>query len=360
MHAKHCCLALSLCISFRSGAYPRPPDGTEDIPKLMATSTLVCKGEVIEAPPLKVVQSMAGVPRMTAIATVRPDRCFKGVPPAAFIPVLVDDSVTGVDPAFVLQKGYYRLFFLKPQGGNYAIVDQWFGALTVSREIGAAPDGVDPMYLLELDLGAGLRDSDPERVLDSIRMLGNMKHLRSTLPLKQRLDDPSLLVKTYVWQALLRLKDYSVLPEVSEFFDSQPEPPHELRLPRDQLFEMQFELTNEVGSIRESGALPYLERFAVSGKSHYLRSSALQSLRDIGLPHSAGAFLTALDDPDHNNGFSAMQGLLSLGGSAPRWVPSWKTFLADPDFYAMKCREWWRLEGQASATARAMPTSAHL
>lgn len=352
MHAKHWCLAALLCISFRAVAYPVPPRGTEDIPKLMADSTLVCKGEVIEAPPLKFVQSMAGVPRMTAIAAVPPDRCFKGTPPAPYIQILFDDSLTGVDPAFVLQKGYYRLFFLKPHDGNYAIVDPWFGALTVSRELGPAPDGAHPVFLLELDLNAGLRDSDPERVLDSIRMLGNMKHLRSTLPLKQRLDDPSLLVRTYVWQALLRLKDYSVLPAVSNFFDTQPEPPHELRLPEDRLFEMQFELTTEVAGFRDAATLPYAERFAVTGKSHYLRSNALQALRNIGSPHSPPAFLKELDDPDHNNGFSAMQGLLSLAGGAPGWVPSWEQFLASPDLNAAKCREWWRLGGEASAATR--------
>jgi hypothetical protein len=41
-------------------AYPRPPEGTENIPPLIADSTLVCKGEVV-------------------------DRCFKGERPASEI-----------------------------------------------------------------------------------------------------------------------------------------------------------------------------------------------------------------------------------------------------------------------------------
>ena len=65
-------------------------------------------------------------------------------------------------------------------------------------------------------------------------MLGNMKYLNSTSELTQLLGHGDLLVKAYVWQALLRLKDYSVLPRVSEFFNSQPEPPRELLLPRDR------------------------------------------------------------------------------------------------------------------------------
>jgi hypothetical protein len=105
------------------------------------------------------------------------------------------------------------------------------------------------MDLLELDLKAGLPDSNPERVLDSIRMLGNMKHLRSTSELKRLLDGSDLLVKTYAWQALLRLKDYSVLPAMSDFFDVQLETPKALFLPRDRLFAVKSELVREIGLI---------------------------------------------------------------------------------------------------------------
>jgi hypothetical protein len=64
--------------------------GTENIPKLMASSDLVCKGEVIEAPE-PVFSSALELPRRTATAIVRVDRCFKGQPPAnQFVPVLFD------------------------------------------------------------------------------------------------------------------------------------------------------------------------------------------------------------------------------------------------------------------------------
>jgi hypothetical protein len=38
------------------------------------------------------------------------------------------------------------------------------------RNLGSVPENSDGIYLLELDLKAGLQDSTPERVLDSIRM----------------------------------------------------------------------------------------------------------------------------------------------------------------------------------------------
>jgi HEAT repeat protein len=251
-------------------------------------------------------------------------------------------------PSFVLHKGDYRLFFLMPQNGAYAVVDRWFGALPVSRELGSVPASGDEMDALEQDLKAGLRDSNQEVVFDSIQMLGDMRHIRSTSEITALLDTADLLVKTYVWQALLRLKDYSVLPALSEFFESQPEPPRELILPRDRLFNMQNELTLEIGEIRDPKTLPFLERFAVNGKAFTLRMNALQALRAINSPHSAPTFLKALDDANPDNGFSAMQGLLSLAAPAGRidWVPTWKQFDEAPTLYTAKCREWWRAEGE--------------
>lgn len=354
---KSCLVAVVVFLGCSAFGYPSPLRGTEDIPKLMAISSLVCKGEVVDAPTPKPVQSVTSVPRLTATARVRPDRCFKGTPHDSSIPVLFDGFVTCCGPSFVLRKGDYRLFFLTPQDGKYAVVDVWFGALPISHELGDAPASADPLYLLELDLKAGLRDSNPERVLDSIQMLGDMGHLRSTAELKKLETSPDMLVKTYVWQALFRLKDYSVLPAIAEFFQNQPEAPHELYLPRDRLFQMQGELQSAMATIRDPGTLPYLERFAVAGHDYRLQSSALQSLRAINSLHSAETFLKELDDPNADNAFSAMQGLLSLaGGGSIEWVPSWKQFDDTPQFYAAKCREWWAREGEQKAKSLAQHT----
>lgn len=351
MDPRQCCaLALLACLSASAFAYPGPPHGTEDIPKMMAASSLVCKGEVVEAPTPKLSPSSVGISDLSA--SVRPDRCFKGSLVGSSIPVLFDGYISE-GPSFVLHEGDYRLFFLMPQNGAYAVVDRWFGALPVSRKLGPVPAHGDEMYALEQDLKAGLQDPNEEIVLDSIQMLGDMKRIRSTSELTALLDNSDLLVSTYVWQALLRLKDYSVLPAVSEFFESQPEPPRELFLPRDRLFEMQYELMREIGAIRNPTALPFLERFAVNGKASELRMNALQALRVIGSPHSAPAFLKALDDANPDNGFSAMQGLLSLASPGPvDWVPTWKQFDEAPTLYTARCREWWQTEGEQRMLSR--------
>jgi hypothetical protein len=46
---------------------------------------------------------------------------------------------------------------------KYAIVDLWFWALPVSRQLGPVPEISTGVDLFELDLKAGLRDSNPER-----------------------------------------------------------------------------------------------------------------------------------------------------------------------------------------------------
>lgn len=344
MDAKHgCSLTLLAFLSTSAFAYPTASPGAEDIPKMMAVSALVCKGEVVEAPMFSI--SPARAPDLTA--TVRPDRCFKGSLNTSSISVLFDGSISPDSPSFVLHRGDYLLFFLTPQNGAYAVVNPWFGALPVSRNLVRAPASGDEMYALEQDLEAGLQDPDRELVLDSIQMLGDMKHLRSTSDLVALLDSSDLLVKTYTWQAFLRLKDYSVLPAVSGFFASQPGLPHQLSLPRDRLFYIQQELIVQIGVIRDPAALAFLESFAVNGKSLLLRSNALQALRAINSPHSASTFLTALDDANPEITYSAMQGLLSLAGPGPKeWVPTWKQFDEAPTLYAAKCREWWRIEGE--------------
>lgn len=348
-------LATLLCAGSFAVAYPRPPVGTEDIPALMAESALVCKGEVVDAPAPTYTNSPDLMTQMTAVAEVRPDRCFKGAPPGSSIPVLFNGFVAaGGGPSFVLSKGEYLLFFLKPQDDKYAVSNKWFGALPISRQSDFPGHSADSMYLLELDLKAGLRDSDPERVLDSIRMLGNTRHLHSTLELRKLLSSSDLLLKTYVWQALMRLNDYSVLPEVDKFFKTQPEAPRDLVLPRDRLFAMQFELQSEIMAIRDPSTLPYLESFASTGYDYRLRDCALQALRAIDSLHSAPTFLKELDDLNADNAFSAMQGLLSLaGGGAIEWVPTWKQFDEAPQFYAVRCREWWHAVGRHKAAARA-------
>src|ERR1700674_4129448 len=84
------CAPLAALLWSPTFGYLGPNPGTENIPQLMADSTLVCKGEVVEAAALK-ISAGPSPPRLTAAARVHVDRCFKGeLPPGGAVLVLFD------------------------------------------------------------------------------------------------------------------------------------------------------------------------------------------------------------------------------------------------------------------------------
>ena len=340
--------AVAFLLSAPAFGFPGPSLGTEKIPQLMTDSTLACKGEVIEAPDVTFSDNPE-LPRLTATALVRVDRCFKGQPPdGGVVSVLFDDvlpagGMGGGTPLVVLQKGDYRLYFLKPQGEEYVLVDGWFGQLTISRNLaGDSSDAPDPMQRLEADLKAGLSDPDRDRVLDSIRMLGNMRRLQSEAELIALLDSPDSLVRTSVWEAMLRLHDYSVLPGVEQWLMQQPPAPTSFVLPGNSLIQMQYRLAAQISDIRDPAYLPTMERL-LRLPNLAMRRGIFQGIRSIDSRQSAPTFLTLLDDPDDDIGFIAMQSLFELAGGGPiDWVPSVEQFHANRAYYANLCREWWQ------------------
>ncbi|MCU1309467.1 MAG: hypothetical protein JWO20_592 [Candidatus Angelobacter sp.] len=335
-------------------SYPVPMPGTEPIPELMAKATLVCKGLVTDATPRTFADDP---PKLTGIATVHVDRCFKGDPSSTDIAVQFDSVLpAGGGPAIVLRNGDYYLFFLQSKDGKYFPFDKFFSVLDISRLQGPVVPGVTgPMLLLEIDLKAGLKDANGDRVLDSIRMLGNMRHLQSTKELKELLRSRNELIRVYVYEALLRLSDYSVLKSVREFLANKPEAPGSIYLPQDRLLYMQSQLASEIASIRDPAQLPELEQFLLS-PNRFTRAQALQAVRAINSPHSAPFFYKLLDDTDVDNRFGAMQGLLTIAGGGPiPWVPSWDEFRRDPGPYAAKCKQWWDVEGKYKAFYQSPP-----
>jgi len=97
-------------------AYPGPLRGTENIPKLMADSALVCKGEVVEAAAVTVV-SDPRPPHRTATAMVSRGSVLQGGTAGQRSSAVLFDNILppGGGPYVVLRKGDYRLFFSSPK-----------------------------------------------------------------------------------------------------------------------------------------------------------------------------------------------------------------------------------------------------
>jgi hypothetical protein len=280
---------------------------------------------------------------------VRVDRCFKGGKPAhGMVPVLFDHIIPGAggNPRqTILRKGDYRLYFLKAEEDKYVLADEWFAQLKISRQLAPDSGKADPMDLLEMDLKAGLSDTDRDRMLDSIRMLGNMRRLQSKAELFALLDSGDALVRAYVYQALLRLQDYVALPATEEWLLSQQkDPPESLFLPRDALLYMEFQLASDISEIRDPQHLGTLERL-LKMPSLKIRREMVNGIRAMNLMQSAPILLKLLDDPDADISFTAMQGLIELAGGGPiDWVPTYLKFRDNQKYYAATCREWWEAQ----------------
>lgn len=333
---------------------PKSLEGTEDLRMLMSEATVACRGEVLDAPKAKFVD---GTPqRKTGIATVRIDKCYKGTAPSQ-VNVAVDEFLPGGgtsgEPRFVILKsGEYDLFFFTRKGNVFLPLDKRNSVITISRESSNTAKPSDPLAALEGDLVAGLQDGDHELVLKSILLLGGLGHLTSTAPLKKRIAEADEIERDYLWEALLRVKDYSNLPQVAEYLHNISPPPRTLMLPRDRLPQVQNRLFGRLFEIKDLAASRF-QKWFVKSSDAYIRQCALQALRAEVSVQNAPQFLDALTDQDFDNRFISMMALIELagGGDIP-WIRPYEEMRDAPEFYSAKCREWWWAEGNQKARLR--------
>lgn len=333
--------------------YPKSSEASEDLKALMSQAQLACRGEVLEAPSPKVVDGPT--PRETGIAVVRIDKCYKGSTPIQ-INVLVDEFLPGGgmsgEPRFVILKpGEYDLFFLKTAGSRFVPLHQRGSVLTLSRRSSSTKSS-DPLVGLEDDLVAGLQDPDQELVLQSIVLLGGLGHLHSAVRLEARVGGANELERDYIWEALLRVQDYSILPQVTKYLHGLTPPRRALNLPQDRLLLVQNRLFGRLFEIKDPVANSYQQQFTKSTDG-YIRQNALQALRAQENLQNTPHFLAGLADTDFDTRFISMMALIELagGGDIP-WVKPYDEMRDAPDLYASKCREWWAIEGAEKAKSR--------
>lgn len=341
-----------------AGIYPPLDESTVHIPDSLSKSSFACKGEVTSAPLVRTINGP--LPRRTGVTAVRIDVCFKGTL-RGLIRVASDEyrpggGWSGGGHIFTPQVGEYLLLFLKDEGELYTLADQDRGALPVSRKTNHAAQSSDPSSNLEDDFKLGLGDSDHEIVLKSICWLGQLGRLNSTAELHALFDKADPIEREYLWAALLMVGDLSVVQQVANDLDQHPPIFRPFFLPRDRLLLMRDRVFRAFCTLRDPVVIPFLDHFMESSDAR-IRVGALMALREIGDIHSAAVFLRALDDPQNDMNFIAMQSLFELaGGGVIEWLPSFEELSKHPDLYAAKCREWWRTEGEAKARLRTAAT----
>lgn len=156
----------------------------------------------------------------------------------------------------------------------------------------------------------------------------------------------------YIWEALLKLHDLSVLREAADYLDQNPPDFRPLFLPHDHIPQLKQRVFRALCDLRDASVIPYLNRFMDSADPR-IRSRALMALRAIGSLDSAPVFLRELDEHDDDMAFIAMQALFELaGGGRIDWVENDANLWANAPSHAQQCREWWSTEGEARAKAR--------
>src|SRR5713101_1826038 len=170
---------------------PGPIPGSEDVVDLFYRSALVCKGLVLDVTQTgQRLEIRSEHPEMvtTAVAVFRPDRVFKGVTSGGPFRIVFALSHSGIETP-TLVKGEYALVFVNPADGGYKLADRFFGKLPISARVLQLPEGLTkPIQLLEADIVSSLASERRTTQLAEIELLGGMKRLTSTEPLKKLLS----------------------------------------------------------------------------------------------------------------------------------------------------------------------------
>lgn len=321
------CCAGSLC-----GQVPIP--GSEDIPEIMEQSALVCRGEVVEVEVGKRVESTG-----EATALVRVERSYKGTVASGSIKVLFKSLPDPLATSLTLSVGEHLLLFLNPSGDNYVFADPFFGKLVFPRQTTAQnnEDGSTPQGKLERDLEAVLISGHRQDVVLASLMLGNLRKVRSTDPLKRLLPTSDPQIDAAINIALIKLGDYSKLSNAAEVFrrknaDVQTE-------------NLRGQLARAIANLHDPSIVSALEAFSGS-ESGMLRHSAVRALRTIASPVSVPYLIDRLDDTDSDIRYLSVMALAAIVHKVGDWAPSRELFDQQESTSLNLWREWWQHEGQ--------------
>lgn len=315
-----------------------PSPGSESVPLLFSSASLVFKGEVSSVAQVSVGRNASGESGPTRfVATVLVDRLYKGDAPGGAVHIEFDrpsGAQCTVSPCLSLKAGDYALYFLTAADTQHRLIDKYFGMFNVSHLKG--PSGVSGLRGLESDLSAGLGDPDEQRRLINIELLGAMGNEWPIGPLRQLLEAHNLITRLAAHVALLHLHDYTNLAEATSLMETSAGNP--------RLVQLQDRMSLYISEIRDSKAVPILKHLA-SSESDWVREAAVHALREMQSREAVPIFISALDDRVQLIRYDAV---LALATIEKNWelAPSVDTFNANEERYISAWRLWWKAEGK--------------
>jgi HEAT repeat protein len=275
-------------------------------------------------------------------ATVGVDRYYKGggATPQITVTFFVARDPRHSDLPFQqLATGEYALFFLKEGSGRYTFSDPWFGKLEVSRRLAEdTADTHDPATLLEADLRAGLAEASRDLLLDNIRLLGNLRRLRSSRELHPFASSDDLEVRGAANLALMRVGDYSMIEEAVEFLLLQD--------PNPRIRALQGKLANEFESVKDPATLDVIHRYMRSD-NQMVRIAMVKAAERIHSPKAVPWLVERLDDPVEDVRYHAVLALCEMEGKGPGgWGAAIDVYDQNESQYISKWKQWWETEGK--------------
>lgn len=302
---------------------------------------VVCKGKVLNTRDRGILEQeidgeKANITRVTIIFQI--DKIFKGKVKSNIIEI---EAFTSCDVPFINlnKEGYFLVFLDGPINDVYKFTDQYVGSMPITSKAIVDTNATDPLDLLELELLASLQEDDRKLMMIAIEQLGNLKHVRSTKPLKDLLQLPDQEITGAVYNSIIKLNDYSILKEAIKYIE-QPTTDQHIQV-------KQAKIARSICFIRDQQTIPILNEQLILSKVGFLREYISRALRAMKNPSSVPYFIAALDDPAQEVRYQALMGLAEIEDKNGEWAPGIENFTSNGIPAVKLWKHWWQSEGKS-------------
>lgn len=331
-----------------SRAIPIPSTKVQD---LVSQSDAICKGRVLEVKKIgefqkKKANFSTNIDVM--LASFQPERILKGEVSSKIIEIEFWITTGPEFGYFIediyqkLKEGEYTLVFLKRENGRYVFTQPLRSKIPIaSGKLSKVEEGADPLVLLEEELVNSLEDKNPEIVLSSLKILGELKSKSSAKDIERLLESKDDILRGEALVTLLKAGDYSHMDEAIEYLDKVPSANQKLE-------NIKINICDEFGEIRDPSLASKLNPL-LSSKNELLRREVVQSLRKMQNKSSIPYLIKALDDNNEIVKTRAVMALTEMNLTDMR-SKCWKEPAANEKErigkYIILWKDWWEKEGR--------------